>query len=87
MSTRLGMADGRCFTISTASSLFNNYVMDKNGIPLVDNYRYRQFLQSQGPVAVEKIVGASQNINSKRLNGSILCNECNTPLLKMPNTY
>jgi hypothetical protein len=87
MSTRLGMADGRCFTISTASALFNNYVMDTNGIPLVDNYRYRQFLQSQGPAAIERITGAAQNISNKKLNGSILCNECDTPLLKVPNTY
>jgi len=85
MSTRLGMADGRCFAISTADSLFNNYVMEKNGIPLVDNYAYRQLLQSQGPAVVERIVGATQNV--KGMNGMPLCVECNTPILKMPNVY
>lgn len=85
MSTRLGMADGRCFTISTAASLFNNYVMEKNGIPLVDNYAYRQLLQSQGPAVVNQIVGSKQNV--KGLNGMPLCVECDTPLLKMPNVY
>ena len=85
MSTRLGMADGRCFEINTAASLFNNYVMEKNGIPLVDNYAYRQLLQSQGPAVIERIVGAKQNV--KGLNGMPLCVECNTPLLKMPNVY
>jgi hypothetical protein len=85
MSTRLGMADGRCFTISTASRLFNDYVMEKNGVPLVDNYRYRQLLQSQGPQVIDQIVGSNQNVRG--LNGMPLCVECNTPLLKMPNTY
>jgi len=27
MSQRLGMADGRCFTVNTSAQLFNNYVM------------------------------------------------------------
>lgn len=85
MSTRLGMADGRCFTISTASRLFNDYVMEKNGVPLVDNYSYRQLLQSQGPQVIDQIVGSKQNFRG--LNGMPLCVECNTPLLKMPNTY
>ena len=85
MSTRLGMADGRCFTVSTASSLFNNYVMEKNEIPFVDNYAYRQLLQRQGPAVIEQIVGAQQNV--KGMNGMPLCVECDTPLLKMPNVY
>jgi hypothetical protein len=80
------MADGRCFTISTADSLFNNYVMEKNGIPVVDNYKYRQFLQQQGPAAIDKIVGAIQNVSGS-MRGMPLCTECNTPIIKVPNVY
>ena len=86
MSTRLGMADGRCFTISTADSLFNNYVMEKNGIPFVDNYRYRQLLQQQGPAAIEKVVGAVQPMGNN-MRGMPLCTECNNPIVKVPKLY
>jgi hypothetical protein len=86
MSTRLGMADGRCFTISTASSLFNDFVMDKNGIPYVDNYRYRQLLQSQGPDVIDRIVTSAQPFGNN-MRGSPLCVECATPLLKVPKTF
>ena len=47
MSQRLGMADGRCFTINSSAQLFNNYVMKQNGITFEDNYSYRQLLQKQ----------------------------------------
>ena len=49
MSQRLGMADGRCFTVNSSAQLFNNYVMKQNSIPFEDNYSYRQLLQKQGP--------------------------------------
>ena len=49
MSQRLGMADGRCFTLNTSAQLTNNYIMKKNGISFEDNYSYRQLLQKQGP--------------------------------------
>ena len=42
MSQRLGMADGRCFTINTSSRLLNNYIMTSNSVDYVDNYKYRQ---------------------------------------------
>ena len=32
MSQRLGMADGRCFTINSSAQLTNNYLMEQNGI-------------------------------------------------------
>jgi len=86
MSTRLGMADGRCFTISTADSLFNNYVMEQNKIPFVDNYTYRQFLQKQGPDAIERVVGSIQPVGGG-MRGSPLCTECNIPIVKVPNLY
>ena len=86
MSTRLGMADGRCFTISTASSLFNDYVMDSNQIPLVDNYSYRQLLQRQGPDAIDSLVSSAQPFGNN-MRGYPLCTECVNPLLKVPNTF
>ena len=49
MSQRLGMADGRCFTIANSSKLYDSYIMQKNGIKPEDNYSYRQLLQSKGP--------------------------------------
>lgn len=83
MSQRLGMADGRCFTINTASQLFNNYVMNKNGIPYVDNYSYRQYLQQNGPAVVDKIVAMQKSTP----RGPPFCNSCNLPLLKVPKIY
>ena len=38
MSQRLGMADGRCFTINSSAQLTNDYVMKQNGIAYQDNY-------------------------------------------------
>lgn len=49
MSTRLGMGNGRCLTSYDGSRLANDFVMMKNGIAYQDNYKYRMFLQSQGP--------------------------------------
>ena len=55
MSQRLGMADGRCFTVNSSAQLFNNYVMKQNGISFEDNYSYRKLLQSQGPQLLTKV--------------------------------
>lgn len=55
MSQRLGMADGRCFTINNSSKLYNDYVMMKNGIKFEDNYSYRKFLQAKGPEVHETV--------------------------------
>jgi hypothetical protein len=53
MSQRLGMADGRCFTVNNSSKLYNDYIMAKNGIKFEDNYSYRKFLQQNGPQVVK----------------------------------
>ena len=55
MSQRLGMADGRCFTIGTSAQLLNDYIMKTNGVQYQDNYGYRQLLQQQGPQLVQQI--------------------------------
>ena len=82
MSQRLGMADGRCFTISTSSQLLNDYVMNSNGVALADNYSYRKLLQQKGPQLVNDIQAMQQS--STRAPH---CQSCDKPLLKVPNTY
>lgn len=79
MSQRLGMADGRCFTMHSSAQLFNNYVMKQNNISLEDNYSYRQLLQKQGPQLMSQVQSVQNNNNN--------CNDCSVPLLKMPNIY
>jgi len=78
MSQRLGMADGRCFTINSSSQLFNNYVMKQNNISFEDNYSYRQLLQKQGPQLISKV---------QELQGNGNCNTCDQPLIKIPDIY
>jgi hypothetical protein len=73
MSQRLGMADGRCFTFSGSSRLVNNYVMQQNGIPMEDNYSYRQLLQQRGPSLVNELQEQAQ--------GAGPCTNCNSPVL------
>ena len=79
MSLRLGMADGRCFTINTSAQLFNNYVMKQNNNPFEDNYSYRQLLQKQGPELLSQIQD-EQGKNNK-------CNSCDKPLVDASKSY
>lgn len=79
MSQRLGMADGRCFTINSSSQLLNNHIMKTQGIMFEDNYSYRQFLQKSGPALIETIRSA-QNTNGQ-------CNVCDVPLFDTRNIY
>lgn len=79
MSQRLGMADGRCFTISTSSRLLNDHIMNTNDVPLVDNYSYRQLLQRSGPNLIDKI--------QSEQDGNERCATCDKPLIKVPRTY
>ena len=72
MSQRLGMADGRCFTINTSSQLLNNKIMETNKVPLVDNYAYRQLLQRSGPSLIDQIQ-STQDRNDR-------CSTCDKPL-------
>lgn len=78
MSQRLGMADGRCFTIHSSAQLVNNYIMKQNGIALEDNYRYRQLLQKSGPEILDKV---------NELQGNAQCSQCNKPLLNVADIY
>ncbi len=45
MSTRLGMSDGRCFTIALSNRIMNEYLAEKEGIDVRNNFQYRQALQ------------------------------------------
>lgn len=85
MSQRLGMADGRCFTINTSSRLINDYVMNQNSILLEDNYSYRQLLQREGPNLIHKIEKL-QNQTNKKAPANGRCNTCDKPLLVVKNT-
>lgn len=78
MSQRLGMADGRCFTVNTSAQLLNNYVMKKNGITFEDNYSYRQLLQKQGPELMSQIQDEQ---------GTKKCNSCDIPLVNASDIY
>ena len=77
MSTRFGMQDGRCFTVYTASGLLNDYIMQKNGIGLADNYAYRQFLQTRGPEVMRQILDHQK----------VQCGYCDKALIDVRKTY
>jgi hypothetical protein len=51
MSTRLGMGDGRCFTVFDSTRLYNDMIMKKQDIAYEDNLSYRRYLQEKGPEA------------------------------------
>ena len=68
MYQRLGMADGRCFTINSSAQLTNDYIMKQNGIAYQDNYSYRQLLQKQGPELMNKMKEQSRSA----------CDSCNS---------
>jgi hypothetical protein len=52
MSERIGMADGRCITSFDSNRIMNDVLMAKQGIAFQDNYKWRAWLQSQGPDAL-----------------------------------
>ena len=73
MSERLGMADGRAFTVHASSQLFNDYMMDANGIAVQDNYSFRKLLQQKGPELLAPLKRQGNCINTDKpllnLNG------------------
>jgi hypothetical protein len=72
------MQDGRCFTVSTASGLLNNYLMKENNIAYTDNYSYRQLLQSKGPEVFQQVLNKQ---------GQSDCAACDVPLLNVKGIY
>ena len=87
MSSRLGPADGRAFTIATSSKLFNNYLMDVNGIPQVDNYAFRRMLQARGPALIQGVQEMQQVGQRPAPSAVNVCYSADRPLLKVPGTY
>lgn len=75
MSQRLGMADGRCFTVNSSSQLYNNYLMKMNGVSYEDNYSYRKLLQTKGPALF------------KREKPDERCASCDKPLVDTRGIY
>ena len=71
MSQRLGMADGRCFTINNSSMLYNDFLMTQNGIKYEDNYTFRKLLQEKGPEMLKAPVKDTEKDP---------CGMCNTTL-------
>lgn len=50
MSTRLGMADGRCATLNVSNRILNDDILQKTfGIDKFDNFNYRMKLQESSP--------------------------------------
>lgn len=87
MSQRLGPADGRAFSIATSSKLFNNYMMEANGVSLVDNYAYRQMLMKRGPDAIRAVQKLQEVRPRSNPNGVNQCYSADLPLLKVPGIY
>lgn len=85
MSQRLGMSDGRCFTLYTNQNLLNDAIMHGNGISLEDNYTYRMFLQQAGHEVMDSIMGVQ--LHEHQTPNSVSCTPCNTPLLKVSTPY
>lgn len=52
MSTRIGMADGRCITSYDSNRIMNDFMMSQKGIAFQDNYKWRQTLQNTDPAAL-----------------------------------
>lgn len=74
MSTRLGMADGRCATINISSRLFNEDIIQNTfSVPISDSYAYRMKLQSSNPEDI--IPNATCSLFSYKDNDRITYNQ------------
>jgi len=55
--------------------------MTGNNVDYVDNYKYRQLLQSEGPKLIEKVT------NEQKVAEDGNCQRCDKPLLKVAGIY
>jgi len=55
--------------------------MTENKVDYVDNYKYRQLLQSEGPKLIEKVT------NEQKVADDRNCQRCDKPLLKVAGIY
>lgn len=68
MSTRYGMADGRCFTATASNTLMNSEIAKQAGFSPMDSSNIRQFLQSEkGTNMVKEIVNPKQCLGTTGL--------------------
>ena len=61
MSTRFGMADGRCFTTNLPSAILNDVISKKVGINIQDGHSYRKFLQDNADDLIMKFAEPSND--------------------------
>ena len=87
MSQRLGPADGRAFTIATSAKLLDNYIMSSHDISPVNNYQYRQLLQSQGSQVIHRIQNLQQVGQRPAQSAVNQCYSADRPLLKVAGIY
>lgn len=59
MSTRFGMADGRCFTTNIPNVILNDVIAQKVGIDIQDGHAYRKFLQEHADELLVKFAEPS----------------------------
>jgi len=85
MSHRLGMADGRAFTIYSSSQLINDRIMADNGIAYPLNYQYRQLITRMGPDLIRPITDL-QRVGPVPANSITRCFSADVPLLAIPKT-
>ena len=85
MSQRLGMSDGRAFTIYSSNQLINDKIMSDNGIAYPLNYQYRQLISRMGPEMLNSITGL-QRVGPVPANSINRCFSADVPLLKVPKT-
>ena len=85
MSQRLGMADGRAFTIYSSNQLLNDKIMSNNGIAYPLNYRYRQLIAKMGPELLNPITNL-QRVGPVPANSITRCFSADVPLLSVPKT-
>jgi hypothetical protein len=85
MSQRLGMADGRAFTIHTSSGLLNDEIMKQNGIAYPLNYDYRRLIAKKGPALLNPLL-AKQRVGPVPANSINRCFSADVPLMKVPKT-
>lgn len=69
MSSRYGMADGRCFTVSDSSNILYNIIAKSAGKSPMDSSNIRQFLQSeQGGKVIKTLLDPSGCLKTTNLS-------------------
>lgn len=69
MSTRYGMADGRCFTSVVSTNLITSQLAKQANLSPTDSHGLREYLQKAGPDALKSILEPSQclKVNNLRI--------------------